>query len=174
VADGVAANTTRLNTPIGVSVDAGGNVYFADSLNGRIRFISRMAGAYFGQSMAANSIYTIAGPGAGGHDGEGLLATQSRVSNPYGVFVDQNGNIYIADRTNNRIRFIPKMAGTYFGQAMTANYTYTIAGNGTLGFGADGVAATSAQLNLPNDVFVDGEGNVSIADTGNKRIPVHP
>jgi hypothetical protein len=172
--DGGVATSGKLNTPFDVSVDRGGNLYVSDYGNERVRVIPRSSGAIFGQSMTANTIYTIAGNGAGGYDGEGLLATQSRVSTPYGVSVDQSGNLFIADRTNNRVRFIPKVGGTYFGQSMTANFAYTIAGNGTLGFGSDGVVATSGQLNLPNDVFVDGEGNVSIADTGNKRIRFIP
>ena len=141
--------------PNGVSVDVSGNIYIADSFNNRIRFIPKTGGTYFGQAMTANSIYTIAGNGTFGYVADNVAATSTRIYAPYGVSVDVGGNVYIADRWNNRIRFVPKTGGTYFGQAMTANNIYTIAGNGTAGYVADNVSATSTQINLPYGVSVD-------------------
>ena len=105
--------------------------------------------------MTANYIYTIAGNGTGGYLADNVAATSTGIYNPFGVSVDASGNVYIADYSNHRIRFIPKTGGTYFGQAMTANYIYTIAGNGTGGYLADNVAATSTRINSPFGVSVD-------------------
>ncbi|MEO6924270.1 MAG: Ig-like domain repeat protein, partial [Bryocella sp.] len=77
---------------------------------------------------------------------------------PTGVAVDSNGNVYIADSHNNRIREIS-------GGTIT-----TIAGTGVAGFSGDGAAATLAQLADPTSVAVDASGNVYIADTNNQRI----
>lgn len=78
----------------------------------------------------------------------------SAQTSPGGVAVDVSGNVYIADFNNHRIRFVPRTTGTYFAQSMTANYMYTIAGNG-IGIGGDGGIATSAQLRYPKKVRVD-------------------
>ena len=91
---------------------------------------------------------------------------------PTGVAVDAStGDIYVADRNNNAIRFVPKTSGTYFGRAMTANDIYTIAGNGTSGYAGDGGAATSAELYYPTGVAVDAStGDIYVADRNNNRI----
>jgi predicted nucleotidyltransferase len=174
LADNVAATSTQIYNPSGLSVDAGGNVLFADSSNSRIRFVPKTGGTYFGQTMTANYIYTIAGNGTEGYLADNVAATSTQINKPHGLSVDAGGNIFIADTTNHRIRFVPKTGGTYFGQTMTANYIYTIAGNGSGGYLADNVAATSTQIRYPNSVSVDPGGNVYIADTYNHRIRFVP
>ena len=62
--------------------------------------------------------------------------------------------------------------GTFYGQAMTTGHIYTVAGDGTAGFGGDGGPATSAELHWPFDVTVDGAGNLILADADNNRIRV--
>jgi hypothetical protein len=168
-ADNVAATSTPISYIYGVSVDINGNVYVPDTDNDRIRFIPRVGGTNFGQTMTANRIYTIAGNGTSGYLADNVAATSTRVNSPRGLNVDGNGNVYIADRGNHRIRFVPKTGGTYFGQTMTANYIYTIAGNGTGGYVADNVAATNTQINNPPSVDVDTNGNVYISDSNNYR-----
>jgi hypothetical protein len=174
LADNVAASSTRVNFPQGVSVDASGNAYIADTSNNRIRFVPKVGGTYFGQAMTANYIYTIAGNGTAGYLADDMAATSTQINFPSGVTVNASGDIYIADTTNHRIRFVPKTDGTYYGQAMTANFIYTIAGTGTGGYAADDVAATSTNINSPWGVSVDAAGNVSIADTTNHRIRFIP
>ncbi|MBL8023261.1 MAG: hypothetical protein JNK54_03115 [Elusimicrobia bacterium] len=174
LADNVAATSTRINQPYGVSVDVGGNVYIADTNNNRIRFIPKNGGTYFGQSMTANYIYTIAGTGTAGYVADNVPATSTQINAPNGVNVDAAGNVYIGDTNNHRIRFIPKSGGSYFGQTMTANYIYTIAGTGTGGYVEDNVVATSTPINKPNGVSVDAGGNVYIADYQNHRIRFIP
>lgn len=174
VADNMAATSTQIYNPSAVNVDAEGNVYIADVWNNRIRFIPKTGGTYFGQSMTANYIYTIAGNGGTTYVADDVAANITPIFNPYGVCVDASGNVYISDKGNNRVRFIAKTSGTYFGQSMTANFIYTIAGNGTAGYVADDVAATSTPVNAPFGVSVDAGGNTYFADNGNNRIRFIP
>src|SRR3989344_437885 len=127
---------------------------------------------YFGQSMTANFIYTIAGNGTSGYSGDNVLANQTRVNAPRGVFADSDG-FYIGDSNNFRIRFVPKTTGTFYGQSMTANFIYTIAGNGTSGYSGDNVLANQTRVNTPRGVFADSDG-LYIGDIGNFRIRFVP
>ena len=108
----------------------------------------------------ADYIYTVAGNGTSGYSGDGGPALNAELSNPSDVCLDNAGNIYIADRGNQRIRKV---------NSVTKVIT-TVAGNGTSGYSGDGGLATSAELNQPNGVSVDGYGNIYIADKGNNRI----
>ena len=82
----------------------------------------------------------------------------------------------MADTNNNRIQMVPVTSGTYFGQVMTANYAYTIAGSPTAaqGLTGNGGPATSALLDLPYDATVDNSGNLYIADANNNRVQMVP
>lgn len=103
---------------------------------------------------------TIAGNGTAGYSGDGGIATQSQLSSPAGISVDALGNIYIADRVNNRIREVD--AGS--------KVIYTVAGTGSVGYSGDGSNAKNAALNNPSGVAVDAMGNIYIADAGNNCI----
>jgi sugar lactone lactonase YvrE len=146
--DGGPATAAQFRTPTGLALDASGNLYVADSINNRIRTIT-----------PGGTIRTVAGNGTAGFAGDGGPATSAQLRNPQGVAVDGAGNLYIADNNNNRIRMVSP-AGTIS----------TVAGNGTAGFTGDGGAATSAQLRNPQDVAVDGAGNIYIADFNNNRV----
>ena len=74
-----------------------------------------------GQAMTADYICTIAANGIGGYVADNVAATSTQINGPYGVWVDVEGNVIIADSINQRVRFVPKTGGTYFGQSMTAN-----------------------------------------------------
>jgi hypothetical protein len=146
--DGGPATSATIDVVYALTSDAQGNVYFADSWNNRIRKIS-----------ASGVITTIAGTGDGGFAGDGGPATSAQLSCPRGVAVDSQGNVYISDSGNSRIRKV------------TTNGTIsTIAGTGTAGFGGDGDAATAAQLSFPRGLAVDASGNLYVADAMNFRI----
>ncbi|HLE39501.1 MAG TPA: NHL repeat-containing protein, partial [Acidimicrobiia bacterium] len=148
--DGAAATSAKLYNPTGVAVDGGGNVFIADFFNHRVRRVDAGTGL----------ISTIAGIGTAGFSGDGAAATDAKLNSPYGVAVDGAGNVFIADTSNHRVRRVDVGTGLIS----------TIAGTGTFGFSGDGAAATSAKLNSPFGVAVDGVGNVFIADSSNHRV----
>jgi len=138
----------KLNYPVSVAVDIKGNLYIADEGNNCIQKIDRKG-----------RITTIAGNGKQGYSGDGGLAINAELGRPTGVAVDNNGNIYIADWLNNRIRKVDA-SGTIS----------TFAGDGIAGYCGDGEDARKAELITPYAVSTDTQGNVYIADYGNHRI----
>ncbi len=90
--------------PLGVAVDASGNVLIADSENDRVRVVAATSGTFYGQSMTQGDIYTIAGTGTQGYSGDGGAATSAELYYPEGVAVDASANILISDGGNQRIR----------------------------------------------------------------------
>jgi sugar lactone lactonase YvrE len=89
---------------------------------------------------------------------------------PYGMSLDGNGNVFIPDYSNHRVRMVPVESGTYYTVEMTGGCIYTIAGNGVAAFSGDGGQATSASLNGPAGIAIDSSGNVYISDSNNHRI----
>ncbi|NNN21643.1 MAG: hypothetical protein HKL80_06535, partial [Acidimicrobiales bacterium] len=172
--DGAPATAAELSNPRSVVVDSSGNIYLSDSNTNRVRMVPATSGTFFGQSMIANYLYTIAGNGTAGFSGDGGPATAAELNDPSGITVDSAGNIYIADSQNSRIRMVPAISGTYFGQSMIANDIYTIVGNGGTGFSGDQVWATSAELNNPSAIAIDSVGNIYIADSYNNRVRMVP
>jgi trimeric autotransporter adhesin len=157
-----------------VAVGPAGNLVIADSANNRIRLVAATSGTFFGRSVVAGDIYTIAGDGNPGFSGDGGTATLAELDNPVAVTVDSSGNVEIADWLNNRVRLVAAQTGTSYGQAMTAGDIYTIGGNGTLSYSGDGGLSTHAQINLFESAAVRAaqSGNVLIADTNNNRVRV--
>jgi trimeric autotransporter adhesin len=110
-------------------------------------------------TLAPGIISTVAGTTAG-FSGDGGAATSAKLSDPFYVSVDSAGNLYIADRGNDRVRKVDAVTGIIT----------TVAGNGTAGFLGDGGPATSAELNGAVRIAIDGVGNLYIADFSNQRI----
>jgi PKD repeat protein len=143
-ADGAAA-LSRFNLPMGVTVDASGNVYVADTHNHTIRKIT-----------PAGIVSTFAGLAeqTGLTDGVGANA---RFTFPTGVAIDSFGNVYVADSGNHAIRKIT-----------AAGAVSTLAGNGLTG-GDDGVGSQARFLS-PYGIVVDAFGNIIVADSGNHTV----
>ena len=93
--------------------------------------------------MTRYDIYTIAGNGGTGTAGNGGPATSANLNGPGNSTVDAAGNLYITDTANNRVQEVPVASGVQWGQAMTANYAYTVAGSSC---GSQAIAGTEAQL----------------------------
>ena len=131
------------------------------------------AGAY--ASPAAGVIEPIAGNGTQGYSGGGGLATSAQMQGDGQVAIDPaTGNVVIADALNYAVRVLAVVSGTFYGQPMTADHIYTIAGNGTSGFSGDGGPGPSAQLSYASGITVDPVGDVIIADADNHRVRVVP
>jgi uncharacterized protein (TIGR03437 family) len=145
--DGGTSTSAQLNQPQGVTADTAGNIYIADTNNNRIR------------AVTGGTIGTIAGGGSS--LGDGGTPTSAQLFAPRSIALDTAGDLYIADSSDNRIRYITNA---------TTTTIVTIAGTGTAGFGGDNGPSTSASLNAPKGVTVDTSGNVYISDTINNRI----
>jgi hypothetical protein len=182
IGDGGPATSGHLFLPMGVAVDIAGNLFIADSYNHCLRlvtggviytfakvgqpegmFIDSVGNLYITDistvlKFANGVITTIAGTGTKGFGGDGGPATIASIECPSGVAVDSGGNVYIADSNNLRLRMISN------------GIIPTIAGRGLAGYAGDGGPATSAQLNGPSGVAVDGAGNVYFTDTGNNVV----
>jgi uncharacterized protein (TIGR03437 family) len=146
--DGGPAATSQLNLPYGVAVDLTGSVYIADLGNNRVRRID-----------LNGVISTVAGTGASGSSGDGGPAAAAQLATPRNVVVDSSGNLYISEFAGHRIR-----------KVSTDGKIATAAGTGVAGFQGDGASATSAQLNSPAGLAVDGTGSLYVADSQNNRV----
>lgn len=146
--DGGLATNAELNLPSTLIFDAAGNAYIADHANSCIRKVS-----------ASGIITTIAGTGTAGYSGDGGPATSAQLSYPTGLVFDAQGNLFVADRSNNVVRKITP-----------AGIITTFAGTGIAGFSGDGGPATNAQFADVNGIDFDAAGNLYIADKYNNRI----
>jgi len=149
--DGGPAVSASLSFPLATAVDKQGNLYIVDSGNNRLRIVSAATGI----------ISTVAGiSGSCGFSGDGGPASAAAMCKPAHVAVDQQGNLFISDTGNNRIRRVDH----------ATRIISTVAGNGTRGFSGDGGPADKAALNSPQGIAVDSHGVLYILDTGNSRI----
>jgi DNA-binding beta-propeller fold protein YncE len=147
------ATAAQLNTPDGVAIAPDGDLIVADSHNHRVRRVDRETG----------EIITIAGSGRDGYSGDDGPGTEAELNTPSAVAAARNGDIYIADTLNYRVRMIDHATG----------FIHTVAGLGTPGDGepvGDGGPATSAYLNMPSDVAIGPGGDVYIADMHHQRV----
>ncbi len=147
--DGGQALDAEISLPTGIAIDNAGNIYFSEVGNSVVRKIA-----------TDGVITTVAGMiGQFGFSGDGGIATSAKLNFPTGIGVDTNGNLYICDKENHRIRKVD----------VSGNIT-TVAGNGTEGSDGDGGQAISAQLNTPQGVVIDANGNLYICDDLNNKI----
>ncbi len=148
------ATQAQLDTPDGVGFAPDGDLVVADSHNDRVRRIDKQT----------QTIMTIAGNGQNGYDGDEKPALEARLNNPSGVAAASNGDIYIADTLNYRVRMIDHATG----------FIHTIAGDGRAGENEDDVGdggpAVNAHLNMPSDAVLAPNGDIYIADMHHQRV----
>ncbi len=157
--DGSPAVSVRLINPTGVAVDNSGNVFIADRTYCKISKVSAQTG----------DISTVAGTGTCYYSGDGGPATSAMLNDPSGVAVDKSGNIFIADTLNCLVREVSAQTGNI---STVAGTLPDPTGGLHCGYSGDGGLGTSAKVWFPNDVAVDGSGNVFIADTSSCAIRV--
>lgn len=146
--DGGPATSAGIGRASGVTVDAVGNVYIADTTSCRVRVVS-----------TAGIISTLAGNGTCGYTGDGVAAYATALNRPRAVAFDAAGNLLIADTDNCRIRSV----------GFPAVLISTVAGDGTCNVGGDGGPATAGKLKAPRGIAVTATG-IHIADYGNCRM----
>jgi sugar lactone lactonase YvrE len=157
--DGGPALTAGMNCAVGLAFDGEGNLYVADSGNNRIRRID---------ASGRISTYAGSGPGAtqGSFGGDGGPATQAQLWNPSLICFDAQGNLFIDDTHNDRIRKVDRQG-----------IITTVVGNGTTGFAGDGGPATEAELALNTGLIYetpglafDARGQLYLSDSNNNRV----
>ena len=146
--DGGPATQARLVDPVAVAWDPVAGLRVVDYLGNRVRGL-----------LPNGNIYTVAGDGEPGFRGDLGPASQARINRPRGAAFDLDGNLYVADSFNHRIRKIG-----------ASGLVTTVAGSGVRGYLGDGGRATEAHLNAPQGVAVDSAGQIYIADSGNHAI----
>jgi DNA-binding beta-propeller fold protein YncE len=151
------ATLSSLDRPQAVAVNAQGVVFVADTYNNRVVKVTPQ-----GQVTA------VAGDGKAGYSGDGRLAAFAELNEPTGVAVDAKGNLYIADSANNVVRRVDAKTGII--TTVAGDFAADKASDGLGGFSGDGGPATSAQLNDPQGVALDGAGDLFIADTFNNAV----
>jgi len=144
--DGGKAGATPLVRPLAIAFGTAGEIYIADG--NRIRVVD-----------ADSRIGTLAGTGVAGSAGDGGPAAAAQLNVPQGLAVDSEGNVYVADTLNNRVRRVdPKGTIT------------TVAGTGEAGYDGDGKPGPEARLHLPTGLAIGFGGALLIADTGNNVV----
>ncbi|MBV8673650.1 MAG: NHL repeat-containing protein, partial [Acidobacteriaceae bacterium] len=152
---GISANS--LYQPENLAVDGNGNLYVADLQNSRVLFYPR-------GSTTATRVY---GQGANFTTGSANPVSADSLNNPYGLAIDNSGNLYIADWNNNRVLFYP--AGS-----TTAARVYGQNGSFITNTANNGGAVSATSFNGPQSVALDSSGNLYVADTGNSRVLFYP
>src|SRR5579883_2834599 len=150
--DGGSPASAQLSQPTSVALDAGGNLFIADSGNHVVRSVS------FGTNPR---ITTVAGTGTAGFSGDGGNPAVAALNSPTGVALDGAGNLYIADYGNQRVRKVT------FGSNPTIS---TVAGTGSVDLSGLSGSPTSTSISNPFAVVVDRGGNLYVSEAGNDRI----
>jgi hypothetical protein len=139
------ATSANLFYPYAVAVDSVGNIYIADTVNDRIRKVTKLTGI----------ITTYAGMGSCDYSGDEGEATSATLCRPRGVALDSLGNVYIADCDNTRVRKVTASTGIITSFAGTDDYDYS----------GDGGPATLAALNMPDGIALDSSGRATTCDS---------
>ena len=152
--DGLPAIESALAGPSGLALDRNGNLYIADTFNGRIRMLDHSTGL----------LSTVAGDGAEFRYEHGVNEESQALARPYGIAITPHGHILITDSDHHLIRKW---------DAVNKEMTL-VAGNGQSTWAGDGGPSLDSSLSFPFGVAVDAFGNIAIADTFNHRIRYIP
>ncbi|MDA8184419.1 MAG: hypothetical protein M0035_08365, partial [Actinomycetota bacterium] len=147
VIETVAGAADGLQFPVAVALNAAGDIFVADWSNRVI------------EVTPSGAARTVAGTGVAGFSGDGGPAVKAELDRPSGLAVAPNGDLYIADSGNNRVRMVSPNG-----------IITTIAGTGVAGFSGDGGPAVKAELNDPEGLAIGPGGGLYIADSHNQRI----
>jgi sugar lactone lactonase YvrE len=148
--DGGIASHARLFRPADIRVDGTGNLFIADARNHRVRKVD-----------PSGRITTVAGTGEPGFAPDGTPAVRAQLDTPWGLGLDSQNRLLIADSANHRVRRVE-----HDGRLTT------LAGTGRQGFDGDGRLATEASLRFPENLFVDSNARLFIGDKGNHAVRV--
>ncbi|MBI4400525.1 MAG: hypothetical protein HY581_02695 [Nitrospirae bacterium] len=143
--------------PVGVAVGPDGHIYWADATLNRVKKADQ---SRIDPKTKSGWITIVAGGETMGFSGDGGPARDAELGAPAALAFDSNGNLYIADHDNLRIRRVDAKTGIIT----------TVAGNGQRGLTGDGGPATEAGLNAPAGIALDADDNLYIADAQNHRI----
>ncbi len=147
--DGGPATDAELNNPVGIAIDAAGNIYIADDHNNVIRKVN-----------PSGIISTVVGNGTAGFSGDGGPATAAAMDLPIGIAFDTAENLYIADVHNNKIRRVDKITGIIT----------TVAGADSAGYSGDGGPATAARIDSAERINFDDSNHLYISDFFNNVV----
>jgi uncharacterized protein (TIGR03437 family) len=147
---GPLATRSLIDHPRQVAVDSQGSIYFVDNTNSVV----------YRETPDDGNLTRIAGtPFVTGYSGDNGPAVTAVLNSPWGIAVDNSGNVFVADTSNNVIRRIS-----------TDGTITTYAGTGNAGFSGDNGPASAAQLNSPYSLAIDPNGNLLVCDRSNNRI----
>jgi glucose/arabinose dehydrogenase len=148
VVDGRQRTQAIISDPGGIVVAPDGSVFVTDRGRGRVLKIS-----------AEGIVSTVAGTGTAGFNGDSGIATQVRLSNPYGLARAPDGTLYVSDPGNGRVR-----------RVTPDGIMRTIAGDGSFSFAGDNGPAAGARFRTPQGLGLGPDGSLYIVDQGNNRI----
>jgi hypothetical protein len=146
--DGEPAIAASLGRFTRIAIDSFDNVYLSDDLNHVVRRVT-----------ADGTIHTVVGNGKFGFAGDGGPATNASLKAPSGLAFDANGDLFVLDRIDNRIR-----------RVSAGGIITTFAGSGAPGFSGDGGPAAKATFREPHGIAIGSDSSIYVADSGNNRI----
>jgi len=172
LAGGPCRRTAADPPPTAVALDRDGDLFVAYASADRVAVLPAASGTVLGVPVVRGRLTTVAGDGTPGDGGDGGPAVRSGLDDPGGLAADATGDLFIADTGNCRIRMVADATGVHFGVAAVTGEMTTVAGDGICGSAGDGGPAGQAEIWDPGALAVDPDGDLLVADQGNRTIRV--